>query len=246
MPVSPDSALPAANPPSSGGAADGLVGMMNVFVDPAETARRAPSRLSWLWPVVVLCIVYAIMGYLMKPYSTQLMEAKVAEQSIPADRLERVQAVSRIVSNVMLVLTPVMIVAFIALWSWLIKVIYSIMDVRSRFHDVFSLVAACSLIPMLQFIANYIVLRVKGDTITSAEQLMAPFGLDIFFQGVKGVAFAILNFFSIFQIWYLVVLVIGLAYLTRSSKSKALVAITPAWLIPLLFRMIGAMFSGGG
>ena len=61
---------------------------------------------------------------------------------------------------------------------------------------------------------------------------------------VHGPLLAILNFFSIFQIWYLVVLTFGLAYLTKSTKGKAFAAITPAWLVPLFLRIVQSMFQG--
>jgi hypothetical protein len=74
---------------------------------------------------------------------------------------------------------------------------------------------------------------------------MTPaFGLDIFIPA-HGVLLTLLNFFSIFQIWSLVMLALALASLAGSSKGKAFAAITPAWLIPLIFRIIGSMFGGG-
>jgi hypothetical protein len=42
-----------------------------------------------------------------------------------------------------------------------------------------------------------------------------------------------------------VMLALALASLAGSSKGKAFAAITPAWLIPLIFRIIGSMFGGG-
>lgn len=227
----------------AGGVADGVVGMMNVFVDPATTAKHVPSRLSWVWPVLVLCIGYVVFGYLMLPYAMQMVDAKMAERNIAPEQLERAQSMAHTITKITTPLTPIFVIGFLALFALLVKLTYSIVDVRPRYRDVFSLLAACSLIPLLQYIATYVVLRTKGDPITSPEQMTPPFGLDIFFQGSKGVFFALLNFFSIFEVWYLIILVFGLAYLTRSSKSKALIAITPVWLLPLFFRLIGAMFQ---
>ncbi len=87
--------------------------------------------------------------------------------------------------------------------------------------------------------------RAKGDEIRSAEQWLAPFGIDIFAQDVHGALLGVLNFFSIFEVWYLVMLCLSLAYLTGSSKGKALAAITPAWAIPLLLSILRIKFSGG-
>lgn len=223
--------------------AGGLIGMMNVFIDPAATARRVPSRLFWVWPVVVLSIISIVVGYLMLPFSLQLADIKMAQQNLPAERIESARRITHLISNVIVALSPVFIVAFLALFAWLVVVASSVLSIRARFRDVFSLMAACALIPALERIASYIVIRSKGDEITSAEQMQPAFGLDIFTSGLHGPPLAILNFFSIFEIWYLVVLGLGFAYLTGSSKSKAFVAITPAWLLPLLFKIVGSLFS---
>jgi hypothetical protein len=228
---------------AAGGVADGLVGLVNVFVDPKTTAEKVPSRMSWLWPVIVLLIGYGVVTYLMTPFTMQMMDATIKQRNLPPEQAEQALAVGRTIGQVISYLTPVLGIAFIALFALLVKVVYSMMDIRPKFHDVFSLLAACSIIPFLQVAANYVVLRAKGDPVESAEQMQQPFGLDIFMQGLHGAAFAFVHFFSIFEIWYLIVLIFGLTFLTRSTKMQALIASTPVWLLPLAMVMIGAMFQ---
>lgn len=224
-------------------AADGLIGMMNVFVDPATTAKRVRGSWSWVWPVIALSIIYVTFGYLMLPYVMQMMDARFAQQNVPPERLENAKRVAQTMSQFSTVVTPLIVIGFVALIAWLIVVTGSIVGTGGRFRDVFSLVAACSIINALQYIASYVVLRSKGDEIQSAEQLQPPFGLDIFASDLHGPLLAIMNFFSIFEIWYLVVLGLGMAVLTGSSKSKAFLAITPAWLLPLLYKIVVSLFS---
>ena len=83
----------------------------------------------------------------------------------------------------------------------------------------------------------------KGEDIQSVQELQPPFGLDIFFSGLKGPLLAILNFFSIFQIWYILILGLALAYMAKTSKGKAFAAITPALLVQLVFRVLGSFFQ---
>lgn len=230
---------------NAGGAASGLVGMFNAFVDPAGLARRVPAKLFWLWPLITVCIVFIVFGYLMVPYTMQLVDSKIAQQSIPPEQLERAKTMGHMFGQVSVFAAPVFVILILMLISWLVSVTASIVGMRAKFRDVFSLMAACSLITCLQYIATYVVIRSKGDEITSQEQMMPPFGLDIFIQGAHGAALAVLNFFSIFEIWYLVILGLALAALTASSKGKAFFAITPAWLLPLIFKIIGSLFSGG-
>ena len=231
------------------GVAAGLIGMLNAFVDPAGLAKRVRAKLFWLWPLITICIIYVVAGYLMLPYTMQLvdfsMQQRMAAQSIPPERMETARTMAHTISQVGIAFTPVFVVGVLALLAWLVSVTGSIVGLRAKFRDVFSLMAACSLITSLQVIATYIVVRTKGDEVQSPEQLMAPFGADIFIQDVHGAMLAFLNFFSIFEIWYVVILWLSLAYLTGSSKGKAFVAITPAWLVPLILTLIRAKFSPG-
>lgn len=229
---------------ASGGIASGLVGMLNVFIDPAATAKRVPAKLFWLWPLITLTIIYVVFSYLMLPYTLQLVDARINQQmqqrGLPPEQVERAKRIADTFSQFTGLITPVVVIGVIALLAWLVTLTGSMAGLRAKFRDVFSLMAACALIPALQYIANFIVIRAKGDEIQSPEQLTPPFGIDIFFQSAHGALLAFLNFFSIFEIWYLVVLLFGLAYLAGASKGKAFVAIAPAWILPLLFRVIGA------
>ena len=231
------------------GVASGLIGMLNAFVDPMGLGNRVKAKLFWLWPLITICVIYVVMGYLMLPYTMQLvdfsMQQRMAAQNLPPDRMETARNMAHTFGTVGIAFTPVFVIGVLALLSWLVTVTGSMVGLRAKFRDVFSLMAACSLIHALQVIATYIVVRAKGDEIQSPEQLMAPFGADIFVQDVHGAMLAFLNFFSIFEIWYLVILGLSLAYLTGSSKGKAFAAITPAWLVPLILSVIRAKFSPG-
>ena len=230
--------------------ASGLIGMLNVFVDPATTAKRVPAKLSWLWPLIVFCIIYGVIGYMMMPYTSQLADAAIAERSaqqgLRPEQIERAQNIAHTISRVGAVINPVVLILALLLLAWLVSMMGSMTGARAKFRNVFSLMASCSLIQALQAIAVYIVVRTKGDEIRSVEQLTPPFGLDIFLQDLHGPLFAVVNFFSIFEIWYIIVLGVGLAALAKSSKGKAFAAITPAWVLPLLLRMIQIAFTPGG
>jgi len=220
------------------------LGMFNAFVDPKGLAKSVPAKLSWLWPLIIVTIVFVVFGYLMLPFTMQLVDSQMAQQNIPAERLETAQKVAHTIANATVVATPVIVILILMLLSWLVSVTGSIVGMRIKFRDVFSIAAACSMISCLQYAASYIVLRAKGDEITTRDQLTPPFGLDIFIPA-HGALLAVLNFFSIFEIWYLIIFGLTLAYLTNSSKGKAFFALTPAWLLPLIFRVIGSMFGGG-
>ena len=227
---------------------DGVVAMLNVFVDPVGAAKRIPAPLSWLWPIITLTIIYVVFGYLMLPYTMNLIDLRInqqiSQQNTPVAQAERGRQIAHMIYQFIPLAAPVFTILFLLLFAWLVSAMGSMAGLRAKFRDVFALMAACQLIPALQVIATYIVLRAKGDEITSQEQLTPPFGLDILLQDIHGALLALVNFFSIFEIWYLIVLTFALAYLGKSSKGKAFFAITPAWLLPLVIRVVQGMFQG--
>lgn len=226
------------------GVGAGLVGMLNVFVDPKATAKRVPAPLSWLWPLITLCIIYIVVGMMTAPYAISIGDAQIAQRGLTGDQVENARKITHVIAQITPVITPVVVILFLMLFAWLTVVVGSMAGLRAKFRDVFSLMAACSLVPALQSIATIIVVRAKGDEITSQEQLTPPFGLDIFLQNIHGPLLALVNYFSIFQIWYLIVLTIGLAALAKTTKGKAFFAITLTWVVPLFLRIIQAMFQG--
>lgn len=229
------------------GVGDGIIGMLNVFVDPKATARRVPAPLAWLWPLIVVCVIYGVSAYLALPYTMQYIDLRLSQnqQNAPPEQAERARNIVHAIYGFLPALTPPIIIVGILLGALLVCGMGSIAGLKTKFRDVFSLLAACQIISSLQAIAMYIVLHAKGDEITSQEQLTPPFGLDIFLQNIHGALFALVNFFSIFEIWYLIVLTLGLAYLAKTSKGKAFFALTPAWLLPLIIRVIQGMLQPG-
>src|SRR5258708_21250508 len=115
-----------------------------------------------------------------------------------------------LIGTVQIVVTPLIVIGIVALMALLVNVMLSMLGSPGRFQSTFGLMAACGLISFLQFVAIYVVLRMKGDPVTSREQFMAGFGVDIFLPGLHRVPLAIAHFFSFFVLLFLFVLPFGL------------------------------------
>ena len=216
------------------------LGVFNIFIDPVATARSVPAPLAWLAPLLIFCVTLVIFSWLTIPMRMHVMVLNPpGGQAMDETMRGRIETFSKVGAFI----APVFVVGLIALMALLVMLLCSAMSMKASFRNVFTIMCATSLIGTLQLIASYIVLRSKGDDLQSMQQLQPSFGLDIFFSDLKGPLFAILNYFSIFQVWSLVMLALTLAYLTKSSKGKAFAAITPAWVIPLLFAIVGSLFQ---
>jgi hypothetical protein len=235
--------VPAPQEPTAG-IGDGLAGILNVFFDPAATARRVVLRWFWIYPFLVSSAVTIYYQIALRPYSMKAIEAGMREKGMTGEQLQNALAMTQKFTSIGAFVTPVFILIFVALTAWLISVAASIIDVKTRFQHLVSLVMVTGMIPLLQLIGNVIVLRTKSiDDITSAQDLKPPFGLDIFLHDLPKALQAFIGFFSIFEIWTIIMLALIFAAMTGSTKGKAFFATSPAWLLGLIFAVIGGVFS---
>jgi hypothetical protein len=118
------------------------------------------------------------------------------------------------------------------------------MDLRTKFRDHFSLLAHGSLIGAIGYLAGFAVIRLKGEELQSMQELRPAFGFDLLLaDGANKYLHAALNYFSLFTVWYIVMLTLTLAAMAGISKGKAFAAIAPVWILGLVFAMVGAMFG---
>lgn len=134
------------------GIGDGIVGMLNIFVDPKGAAKRIPAPLSWLWPLLTLTIIYVVFGYLMLPYIMNLIDIginqRISQQNLPLEQAERGRHLAHAIYQFYPLMAPVLVVLLVMLFTWLVIGMGSIAGLRAKFRDVFSLMLACSSFPL--------------------------------------------------------------------------------------------------
>ncbi len=240
--MSANPVTPAAPPPQpSASLKEGLLGLINVYIDPASTARRVQLKWFWVYPLVVLSIISTIVQLQLIPFTMQAMRMD-PPNGISGEQLAKTLSITATVSNVAAYCTPLIILLFSCIAALLVMAVGAIVDARVKFQNLLSLLMTCGMISTLQYIAAVIVLKSKGlDDIQSMHQLQVPLGLDIFINAT-GALGGLLNYFSIFMIWYIVILGLTYAHLAKVSKGKAFFATCPAWLIGLIFAVLGAAF----
>lgn len=217
-------------------------GLMNVFVDPSITAKAIPRNYFWLWPVLIMTIASLVFAVISSPIVSEVLRTHPPEGMDPAKWAQSLPMI-QLFTTVMLFLSPLWMILGMIISAALVLVACNVLDIKVSFRNLFTMVAACSLIKLIQYIAAGAVVFAKRNDIQSMEELNPGFGLDIFLHdGVSKILLAFFNFFSIFEIWYIVVLAFCFAYFTRNGKARAFIATSPAWLIALLFTLVGALF----
>lgn len=219
-----------------------LAACANIFIDPAAAVKRMTGKWPWLVPFLIVCVVSMAASIMVSPVRLHVMQMNPPENISP-DQWEKSMAMAATITKFSNFAIPVIVLVWLLIAGGLLTLLSNMMDVKTRFRSMFTLLSYCSVISVLHLAASTVVVLAKGDQIQTMQQLQPPFGLDLLLTETSKPVWAILNYFSLFTIWYLVILALAYTFMTGASRSKAILAITPVWLIPLLFAVLGSLFQ---
>jgi hypothetical protein len=119
----------------------------------------------------------------------------------------------------------------------------------TRFKSLYSLNIHCGTIFLLGEVVNFLLLRtpILGDHSTPLRGRF-PVGLDVLLLGVDDPDLylsIILHSTSVFLLWYIVVLSLGIHVVAGTSKTKAAVIGTVLWCT-LVLLALGTVYAAGG
>ena len=223
--------------------ADDLAGMGSFFIDPEGAARRAYRKWFWIGPLIVVSLIAVVTQLVRLPITQQMMETMQLPAGVTEAQWSKQMQISLMIQHIAVFFLPVLVVIIFAVQAVILLGMAAILTVNAKFRTLFNVVAGCSLISSLEAIASVVVLRMKAPVSTMAE-LKPPLGLDIFLsEGTNKYLMAILGYFTIFQVWWIIMLVLVLAAALRISKGKAFGLALPLIFFGLLFAIVGAVFA---
>lgn len=223
--------------------ASDLAGMGNFFIDPAGAAPRIFSKWFWVGPLIVFSIVSIGASSMMMPIMRHVMEIAPIPPNVPPEQYRRSMEMGLKIQGIAVYLAPVIGAVLFAIQAAILLGMSSIMSVPAKFRSMFNLVAGCSLIQLLASIAGLIILKAKGDVSTMAE-LRPALGLDIFLSDSSNKFLAaFLGYFSVFEIWWIVMIVLILSAAFRITKGKAFAVVLPLILLNVVLRVGAAAFA---
>ena len=219
-----------------------VLAILNIFLDPAASVRyqRAQGKLAWLPPLAVAAAVSIGLAYLLRPLMEQAMYNDLLDQMAEQKARESMEFIRGTLTFSM-IMTPVMLAVMLAISGALVLGFGTILGARLQFPEVFTLLAHCSLIPLLAQVAQAVTVKLRG-TLDSMKQMQPAFGFDLLLDDEAPRLLAgLLNYFSFFTLWYIVILGLGFAALAGVSKAKGFAMTAPVWILGLFFALAGAL-----
>lgn len=219
-----------------------VLAILNIFLDPAASVRyqRAQGKLAWLPPLALAAAVSIGLAYLLRPLLEGAMYNDLLEQMAEQKARESMDVIRGTLTFSM-VMTPVMLAVMLAISGALVLAFATLLGSRLLFPDAFTLLAHCSLIPLLAQVAQAVVIKLRGS-LNSMKEMQPSFGFDLLLSDdAPRLLQGLLNYFSFFTIWYIVILGLGFAALAGVSKAKGFAMTAPVWLLGLVFALAGSL-----
>jgi hypothetical protein len=223
--------------------ASDLAGMPSFLIDPGRAAPYVHHKWFWVGPLVVFSIASIIAGIMMMPIVQHVLEVAPLPDGVTSEQYQKGVAISVIVQKVALFCAPLTVAIVFAIQAGVLLAASSVLAVQAKFGQLFNLVAGCGLIQMIAAIAGVAVLKLKGDISTRAE-LRPAMGIDIFLpEGTNRFLAGFLGYFSVFELWWIVMMVLIFALAFRVTKGKAFAVIAPLIALNIIWRIAAAAFQ---
>jgi hypothetical protein len=219
--------------------ASDLAGIPSFLIDPESAARRVFSKWFWIAPAVLAMIIGVVVLKFEAPYILHAASVSPVPDGMTSEQFNKGAEIQAKAGPYFVPL----VLLFYAIGAGLLLAMCAILGVAASFGQLFNLAAGCGIIQSLGTIAAAAVLHFKGE-VSSMAELRPAMGLDIFLaEGTNKYLVAAGSAFSIFQIWWVVMMVLIFASAFRVTKGKAFAAVFPLWLLGLCLALVGAAFQ---
>ena len=220
-----------------------LQSIIDIFVDPFKVFARIGAGLTWWKPYVFVSVVMMVTSYFMLPLQRKVMELNM--KNLTEEQLQKAGEQYGKWAPLGLIVVPIGILVIYLIVAGIAHLFINIMaSTRSNFKKTLSLISFCGIISILEQIIATVVLRMRGpESIESAADMKFSLSLAPLVGDGKGFLGAVLQSLSIFQIWYYIVLILGIAAVFKISRKAAIVSVLPIWIISIVIIWIGGSFS---
>jgi hypothetical protein len=234
----------AADPAAQGPKGGFLSSIVDIFADPFKVFARVDAGLSWWKPFALVTAVSMVLAFLMLPFQKKLIGLNM--KGLSEEQLQKAVEGFDKFAPLTLIAVPLFLIVVYLIMAGIVHLAINIMSSQSNYKKTLSLVSFCGIITIIEQIISTAVLRMRGvEGMESAADLKFSLSLAPLLGEEKGLLSAVLQSLSIFQIWYYVVLVLGIAAIFKLTRKAAIIPVLPIWIISVLMLWIGGRFGGG-
>jgi hypothetical protein len=207
-----------------------------ILISPSKAIAELNKNPYWLGLFLVTVAGQLGLSQAVLPYVQRAVEVALPP-GIPEAQVDTLWTQFKSWQHIACLVTPVLVLLKWALVATILWLILDSFTSGCNYRTVFSLVAYSNIIPFLGSIYLVIILELRGfDAIMSTADIQVPIGLNLLFRGHNVAVNTILGSINMFELWYIVILSIGIATIGKCSRKSAAAIAICYWLFTVAIQ----------
>jgi hypothetical protein len=230
--------------PDTGPPPNSFQRIIGVLFSPDSTFASIARRPDWVLPLVLLMVFSLVSGIVIAQhvdFGAAAREAMEQNKNASPEQIDKAVRISSSIGKVFTYLSPVLVVIGLLVIAGICLLAFRLFGGEGDFKQAFSVTCYASIPNIIKSIVMVAIILMRGG-IVPAQGLATVVRSNLGFLAdykTNPMAFALLSSLDIFSVWYLILLIIGFAYVARVTKAKSAVIIISLWIVALLFKLIG-------
>jgi hypothetical protein len=215
-----------------------------IFFSPVETLQSIARRPDLLVPLVVLLLITIPFGIVIAAhvdFASAAREALESNPDVKPERIARIVEFSQTMGRVMAYSSPVLGIVFLAIVAGVLLISFRLMGGEGEYKQALSVVTYTWFIFVIESVLRSVILVKRG--MVGGEQLAALLRSNLaFLTDMKEhpMLSALLSSVDLFNIWVVVLLVIGFSFVSNLSRARS------AAIMLTLYGFVVLLKVGGG
>jgi len=231
---------PAAAEPEKPNTIQRIIGVLSNPGPTFESIVQRPNILGPLLIFIVISVVSAVAVAVKVDFDALARETIEANPNIPADKVESSVGITKGIMKVSMYASPLLIVLMLVIVAGVCLLAFRMFGGEGNFNQAMAVTAYAWMPRLIRGVLGAIVTLAKGSV--SIYDLQNPLMSNLAFlfdPKTQPVQYAVGAAFDIFNIWSLVLLIIGLAAMSKLSKARSAAIVIVLWLVINLLSLIG-------
>ena len=217
--------------------------LKNLIIEPSQLFLSIKEKPNWVVPFIIVSVLGIALAILMQPAQAQVSMVKLQEILPPGDvelALQRAKRLGMISAS----LLPLITLIRWAIISGIILMLTSLFTDKLRFKQSFSIVCYGNLILILGSAVNTGAVYLRGLEVISSPYDLWMIGLNFWSRETLGLPLSLLlSEITVFSVWYLILIALGLIYVANVSKWQAAFVSIVVWLLGVVFKVGLALYG---
>ncbi len=221
-----------------------LEGMWLVILSPQETFVRNQSGPSYLVPFIILSLIYLALTAIQMPIQLAWMQAQVGLAGSAAGKTAAGMALYERTSHLALVSVPVLLILRWLIHALLVWLVAQVFLLGPGFSKTLVVVAYAYTPVILRDATVCFILCLRDrELLMQADGLYVALGLNLVFPRLPLPWWVLVGNVNLFELWFVALLVTGLAALGKMRWHRSLAVVLPVWLFTVLIQFGITAFS---